>query len=197
MSIIVAHFLVKGERMTWKKGVGCILGFAGVVIINLSPGAWGSGFSLKGEGMVAICTIIYGTSSVLMKFVSKKGSAMAITAYQLMVGGAALIGFGFLLDGNISGFTVKSTLLLFYMAMLSAVAFSLWTTLLKYNPVGKVTIYGFSIPIFGAGLSAVFLGEDIFSLKNLGALLCVSAGIILVNKVSAGERIVANEKEMK
>ena len=77
------------------------------------------------------------------EFVSKKGSAMAITAYQLMVGGAALIGFGFLLDGNISGFTVKSTLLLFYMAMLSAVAFSLWTTLLKYNPVGKVTIYGF------------------------------------------------------
>ena len=102
-----------------------------------------------------------------------------------------------LLDGNISGFTVKSTLLLFYMAMLSAVAFSLWTTLLKYNPVGKVTIYGFSIPIFGAGLSAVFLGEDIFSLKNLVALLCVSAGIILVNKMSAGERIVANEKEMK
>ena len=122
---------------------------------------------------------------------------MAITAYQLMVGGAALIGFGFLLDGNISGFSVKSTLLLFYMAMLSAVAFSLWTTLLKYNPVGKVTIYGFSIPIFGAGLSAVFLGEDIFSLKNLVALLCVSAGIILVNKMSAGERIVANEKEMK
>ena len=186
VSIIVAHFLVKGERMTWKKGVGCILGFAGVVIINLSPGAWGSGFSLKGEGMVAICTIIYGTSSVLMKFVSKKGSAMA-----------ALIGFVFLLDGNISGFTVKSSVLLFYMAMLSAVAFSLWTTLLKYNPVGKVTIYGFSIPIFGAGLSAVFLGEDIFSLKNLVALLCVSAGIILVNKVSAGERIVANEKEMK
>ena len=28
VSIIVAHFLVKGERMTWKKGVGCILGFA-------------------------------------------------------------------------------------------------------------------------------------------------------------------------
>ena len=66
VSIIVAHFLVKGERMTWKKGVGCILGFAGVVIINLSPGAWGSGFSLKGEGMVAICTII-GVDEICIK----------------------------------------------------------------------------------------------------------------------------------
>lgn len=197
VSIIVAHFLVKGERLTWRKGMGCLLGLAGVIIINLSPGAWGSGFSMKGEGMVAICTIIYGTSSVLMKFVSKRGSAMAITAYQLMVGGAVLIGVGFLFGGNISGFTVKSSLLLLYMAMLSAVAFSLWTTLLKYNPVGKVTIYGFSIPIFGAGLSALLLGETIFSVKNLAALLCVGAGIILVNKIPAGERNLANGKEMK
>lgn len=197
VSIIVAHFLVKGERLTWRKGMGCLLGLLGVIIINLSPGAWGSGFSMKGEGMVAICTIIYGTSSVLMKFVSKRGSAMAITAYQLMVGGAVLIGVGFLFGGNISGFTVKSSLLLLYMAMLSAVAFSLWTTLLKYNPVGKVTIYGFSIPIFGAGLSALLLGETIFSVKNLAALLCVSAGIILVNKIPAGERNLANGKEMK
>lgn len=197
VSIIVAHFLVKGERLTWRKGMGCLLGLAGVIIINLSPGAWRSGFSMKGEGMVAICTIIYGTSSVLMKFVSKRGSAMAITAYQLMVGGAVLIGVGFLFGGNISGFTVKSSLLLLYMAMLSAVAFSLWTTLLKYNPVGKVTIYGFSIPIFGAGLSALLLGETIFSVKNLAALLCVSAGIILVNKIQAGERSLANGKEMK
>jgi len=188
VSIIVAHFLVKGERLTWRKGMGCLLGLAGVIIINLSPGAWGSGFSMKGEGMVAICTIIYGTSSVLMKFVSKRGSAMAITAYQLMVGGAVLIGVGFLFGGNISGFTVKSSLLLLYMAMLSAVAFSLWTTLLKYNPVGKVTIYGFSIPIFGAGLSALLLGETIFSVKNLAALLCVSAGIILVNKTCKWKR---------
>ena len=38
VSIIVAHFLVKGERMTWKKGVGCILGFAGAV--TGSVGKW-------------------------------------------------------------------------------------------------------------------------------------------------------------
>lgn len=194
VSIIVAHFLVKGEKITWKKGLGCLLGLAGVVIINLSPGAWGSGFSMKGEGMIVICTIIYGTSSVLMKFVSKKGTAMAITAYQLMIGGGVLIVFGFSLGGHISGFTVKSSLLLFYMAMLSAVAFSLWTTLLKYNPVGKVTIYGFSIPIFGTILSAIFLGEQILSVKNLAALLCVSVGIIIVNTNNGSSALQMKER---
>lgn len=31
VSILLAHFLIKGERMTWKKGAGCLIGFAGVV----------------------------------------------------------------------------------------------------------------------------------------------------------------------
>ena len=112
---------------------------------------------------------------------------MAITAYQLLTGGAILILIGFAFGGRLSGFTMKSSLLLFYMALLSAVAFSLWTVLLKYNPVGKVSIYGFSIPIFGSGMSAVFLGEEIFSLKNLAALICVSVGIVLVNRVQEKE----------
>ena len=68
------------------------------------------------------------------------------------------------------------------MALLSTVAFSLWTILLKYNPVSKVTIFGFSIPVFGVALSGIFLGEQIFTLKNITALLFVCAGIIIVNK---------------
>lgn len=185
VTIVIAHFVFKDERMTVKKGIGCLLGVAGVVIINLSPGAWGSGFTMKGEGMMILCTIVYGTCSVLMKLISDKGTAMEITAFQLLFGGAVLIVIGVAAGGRITGFTWKSCALLFYMAMLSAVAFSLWTSLLKYNPVGKVAIFGFSIPIFGSVLSAVFLGEDILKWKNLIALVCVCAGVILVNQVQS------------
>ena len=107
-----------------------------------------------------------------------------MTAYQLMFGGSVLTVAGFLMGGKIGYVDGKSLALLIYMALLSAVAFTLWTVLLKYNPVGKVTIFGFSIPIFGSVLSAVFMGEKLFSWKNLAALLLVSAGIIMVNKVS-------------
>lgn len=188
VTIVIAHFVFKDERMTLKKGIGCLLGVAGVVIINLSPGAWGSGFSMAGEGMMILCTLVYGASSVLMKLISDRGTPMEITAYQLLFGGAVLILTGAAAGGKISGFTLKSSALLFYMALLSAVAFSVWTSLLKYNPVGKVAIFGFSIPIFGASLSAIFLGEQIFKLKNLVALICVCVGIILVNQVQAGAK---------
>ena len=45
--------------------------------------------------------------------------------------------------------------LLAYLALLSAVAFTLWSLLLKYNPVGTVSVFAFLIPGFGAALSAL------------------------------------------
>lgn len=180
-SIFVAHFLLKSERITWKKAAGCLIGFAGVIVINLAPGAWGSGFSLMGEGLVLLCAFAYGASSVTLKLISDRESPMTITTYQLLFGGAVLIVIGLAAGGNVYGFTVRSTVLLIYMALLSTAAFTLWAELIKYNPVGKVAIFGFSIPVFGVGLSAIFLGENVWTVQNLAALVLVSVGIFIVN----------------
>ena len=45
-----------------------------------------------------------------------------------------------------------------------------------------ITVFNFLVPIFGAFLSAIFLGENIMELKNLGALVLVCAGIWLVTR---------------
>ena len=182
VAIIASHFMLKSEKMTWKKTVGCILGLAGVVAVNLSPGAWGSGFSMKGEGMILICTVVYGISMVLLKMISDKESPMAITAYQTLMGGALLVIIGSAMGGHVGGFTAKSVALLIYMALLSTAAFSIWTILMKYNPVGKVAVFTFTIPIFGVALSGLLLGEQVLELKNLIALVLVSTGIIIVNR---------------
>ena len=188
-SIIAAHFLMKSEKLTWKKVVGCLVGFAGIIIINLEPGAWGSGFTFLGEGMVLICAFSYGLSSVTLKMISNREKPVTITAYQLLYGGAVLILIGVVSGGNVHGFNTKSSLLLLYEYVLSTVAFSIWAELLKYNSVGKVAIFGFSIPIFGVALSAVFLGEQVVSVKNLAALICVSIGIIIINRKGQEDRM--------
>lgn len=181
-SIIAAHFLMKSEKLTARKVIGCLVGFAGIIIINLEPGAWSSGFSWLGEGMVLVCAFSYGMSSVTLKMISDREEPVTITAYQLLFGGAVLIAIGAITGGKVLGFNMQSTLLLLYMSLLSTVAFSIWAELLKYNSVGKVAIFGFSIPIFGVALSAVFLGEQMASVKNLAALVCVSIGIIIINR---------------
>ena len=181
-SIIAAHFLMKSEKLTARKVIGCLVGFAVIIIINLEPGAWSSGFSWLGEGMVLVCAFSYGMSSVTLKMISDREEPVTITAYQLLFGGAVLIAIGAITGGKVQGFNMQSTLLLLYMSLLSTVAFSIWAELLKYNSVGNVAIFGFSIPIFGVALSAVFLGEQMASVKNLAALVCVSIGIIIINR---------------
>ena len=88
------------------------------------------------------------------------------------------------MGGRVSGFTIPSSLLLLYMAMISAVAYSLWGILLKYNPVSRIAVFGFMNPVFGVILSALLLGENnqAFSLYGLAALVLVSLGIFLVNR---------------
>ena len=180
-SILIAHFVVPGERLTWKKSLGCIFGFIGVTLVNVSANGLVGGFHLLGEGLLLVMAFSYGISSVMVKFISQKGDPVAITAYQLIFGGFVLIMAGKILGGQITPCGAKAYLLFSYMVMLSAVAFSIWTILLRYNPVGQVSVFGFANPVFGIILSGLILREQFVSVKNVIALVLVCLGILIVN----------------
>lgn len=195
-SILIAHFMIK-EKITLRKSVGCILGFAGVIVINLTQGGFAGGFSFTGEGFLILSCFSYGFSAVYVKTFVNKDKAFTITAYQLLIGGMILIAIGLGMGGEVQGFTPKSTVLMVYMAIISSVAFSLWALLLQYNSVGRVSIYGFTNPVFGVLLSAVFLGENALTLQNLGALLLVSLGIIIVNLQMSARQCTRHKEQRK
>lgn len=181
-SILLAHYIYKNDKLSSNKIIGCILGFIGVVIINLGGSSVLEGsFSFRGEGFIMIAAFLISISSIYGKKISQNKDASTVTGYQLTIGGLALIILGYILGGHLSNFTVKSTLLLIYMALLSSVAFALWSQLIKYNKVGVISVYNFLIPVFGTILSAIVLKENIFDLKILIALILVCAGIYLVN----------------
>lgn len=186
-NVFMAIFLsatVFREKLSFKKLLGCLIGFAGVIFINLTGSGLDMNLSLMGEGAMLLSAFAAALSSVLIKSYSAKEDTFTLCGYQFFFGGIILSLIGLVRGGNVTGFTVTSTLLLAYMGLISAVAYSLWSFLLKYNPVGKVAIFGFSNPIFGVILSAILLGEknQAFTLQGLTALLLVCAGILMVNK---------------
>lgn len=182
-SIIAAHFLIRGERINFRKTAGCIIGFVGIIVANMKEGSLSGDFNLIGEGMILLCSAAYGVSSVTLKLFSDRETPGALSAYQLILGSSVLIIIGLLLGGSLEGFTAKSFLLLFYLSLLSTTAFYLWATLLKYNPVSRITVFGLTIPIFGVLFSSAILGEKVFNITNIVSLLLVCAGIVIVNYV--------------
>ena len=135
-------------------------------------------FSLAGEGAIFFSTIAYAFSSVFVKKFSQKFNPVMLSAYQFIIGGIVLMAAGGVMGGHITKVTPSGIGLL-----VSAVAYSLWGILLKYNPVSRVTVFGFMNPVFGVLLSALLLGETDQASGILGllSLLLVSVGIYVVN----------------
>ncbi|WP_405132298.1 DMT family transporter [Paenibacillus sp. FSL H8-0317] len=182
-SVVLAHFIYKNDKLSKNKIVGCLLGFVGVIIVNFHTDLLAFSFSFTGEGFVIIAALVFSVTALYAKRLTATIDVLIITGVSLFVGGLVLTLLGLSLGGRVTHFTLESTSNLIYLALLSSVAFCLWNMLLKYNKVGRVSVYNFLIPVFGALLSALFLGETILELKNLAALLFVSVGIYLVNRV--------------
>lgn len=181
-SVLLAHFIYHNDRLTQRKAVGCTVGFLGVFIVNFNQSLLDFQFSLLGEGSVIFAAFILAAASIYGKKISQGIDAMVMTAWQLAIGGLALLCVGYLFGGHSGDFDFASLSLLFYLACLSSAAFALWSVLLKHNPVSMVTIFNFLIPVFGSSLSSLFLGETILEWKNMVALILVCSGIYLVTK---------------
>ena len=186
-NVFLALFLsafVFHEKLSQRKLQGCLLGFVGVILINLNGSGMDMTFSLAGEGAMFLSAFAAALSSVMIKRYTSREDTFTLCGYQFFFGGIVLAAIGLLRGGCVTGFRPASVLLLIYMGMISAIAYSLWSVLLKYNPVGKVAIFGFTNPLIGVLLSALLLGEknQAFTLQGLAALAFVCVGILLVNK---------------
>ena len=183
IAILMACLIVRNERMTGRKMAGCVLGFAGVVVINLMGKSLDMGFTLTGEGFILISQVAYGISTILINIYSKKVSPVVLSGTQFTMGGIVLTLIGIGMGGHLGSITAVGVVIIFYLAMVSAVAYTLWSVLLAWNDVSKVAIFGFVNPLCSVILSALILGEvkQAFNTGSLVALLLVCAGIYIVN----------------
>lgn len=152
--------------------------------LTLQSQRLGGGFTLLGDGAVLLAALANGFSISLFKRYAEGEDTLTLCGYQFIVGGGLLLLTGLCCGGALPHFTGQSLLLLGYMVLLSAVAQTIWSALTRYNPVGRVAVYGFLNPVFGVLLSALLLreGQQAFTPYSLAALVLVCVGIFVVNR---------------
>lgn len=182
VAVVVSCLIFRLEKLTGRKIAGCLAGFAGIVIINLPKGGFDMNFRLNGEGFMFLSTFSYSFSSVLMKKYSVSCNPIMMSGWQFLIGGIVMSATGLAAGGSSTVPSVAALIMLIYLAFISAAAYSLWATLLKYNPVSKVAVYGFINPVIGVFLSALILKEgDELGIKALISLVLICTGIYIVN----------------
>lgn len=182
-SVLLAHFIYQNDKLSYNKTLGCILGFMGVMVVNFNNGLMDFNFSLLGDGSVVMAAFILSAATLYGKRISQTVDPTVMTGYQLGIGGLALVIGGYACGGSLTVHGLSSVAILGYLTLLSSVAFALWSILLKYNRVGMIAPFNFLIPVSGAVLSAIFLGENILEWKYALALVLVCSGIWWVNKI--------------
>ncbi len=202
IALFVAVIIYKQERLSRNKIIGSVIGFVGVVIIELygQNAAYNNGnFVGVGEICVLLSTVAYAFSSVYIKKYSKDEMPMILSGYQFIVGGITLLAMGMIwsrftpgeisltmnMDRIIDGMSrTENVVIVLYLAAVSAIAYTLWGTLLKYNSVSKISVFGFLTPVFGVILSAAVLGEaqTMNMVATVVALILVSVGTLLAQK---------------
>jgi len=181
-AVLISALIFRQEKLTPIKILACILGFAGIIVVNLK----GLDFNMNflGDAFVLFSSIASGFSSVFSKKFSKYEDPVVISGYQFFVGGIVMMIIGASFGGTVTLGSIGAVGVLLYLAALSAVAYSLWGMLLKYNPVSRVTIFSFTTPVFGVLLSALMLKNEDSNVEIVNliiTLLLVAGGIFLIN----------------
>lgn len=178
VQIALATLVFRQERMTMRKLVGCLLGIGGVALVTLRSGGALESWSILGEGLVFLSVVTGGCAVCLMRRFGATGDPLLLTGWQFVFGGSALAGIGLVLGGSVGACSINALGVLAYLGMLSAVAFSLWSSLLKHNPVSRVAVFRPLIPMFGVVFSVVVLGEAI-PMEQLPLLVLALALIVI------------------
>lgn len=180
-SILLSTLIFRMERLTTPKALGCLVGFAGVVLAQLGDGAQFT-FSLGGEGLMLLSAFSGAVAAVLIGRYSDRTSPVTLSGWQFFLGGIVLTLAGAALGGQWGAVSPASIATLLYLAFVSAMAYTLWGCLLKHNPVSRVTVFGFLTPVFGVLISAALLGESALSVRAVLGLALVCLGIFTVNR---------------
>lgn len=195
--VFLAHFVYSNDRLDWRKVFGLIAGFGGIILAN-----WGQGasltFSFMGEGFMLLAGLAGAVGTFLSKRLSADIHPFALTGWQMFAGSFFMLLVGVPgLEPNAMVFTPKAWGLLLYAVLLSAVAFALWTALLKYNKAGEVSLYKFVVPIAGTFLSAVLIPDEHLTIHTFVALILVAAGIAVVNQNKNSNWLFSKKKHIK
>lgn len=178
--VIMACVLFKSDKMTLRKVLGCIIGFAGILSLNMGGKDSGE-FTLMGDGMIILNALCGATASLMTRGLSRRVDVFVGTGISLAVGGALLIIPGLAMEGTLPHVNALGCFYLLLLIGISTIGFTLYNKLLSCNPVGKVAIWNSLIPVIGAITSCACLAEP-FHWNYLLAGTLSALGIYIINK---------------
>ena len=180
MLVLLACLFFKTDKLNFRKIMGCVMGFSGILILNIGSTS-SIHFSWLGDGMIILNALCSSFAGLMTRGLGKRVDIFVGTGYSLAIGGGLLILPGLIMNGNLPHITGYGILILALLICISSLGFALYNKLLSCNPIGKVAIFNSLIPAVGAVTSCWCLQEP-FYINYVFAIILLTGGIYIINK---------------
>lgn len=179
--LIFAHFFIPEDRITLRKAVGMLLGFAGVALVMTDNGTLEGGWR-TGDSIILAAATCWAGGAVYTKRIIHRYDPFQLVLYPLVFAVPALLLESWLWDATMIVYVNSDiiTALLYSSIACTAVGLVVWNTMLNRFGASLLHAFVFIVPIVGVAAGGIILNEPITSRLIVAAGL-VAIGIGVVN----------------
>ncbi len=178
---------VLGERPTWRRVAGLLLGLGGVGLLMAGPlltlPAAEVVAKLPGAGFMLLTALMFAAGAVFIKRYPVAMPQLPMIAWQLVFGLAPLLVIGPLFERvDWSGITWVGWGCLLYLGVVAqVVAYLSWFGTLRRLPASTAAIGSLLVPVVGVLSSAWLLGEPL-GMRQVASLAMTLGGVALASR---------------
>jgi drug/metabolite transporter (DMT)-like permease len=171
-----------GERLGPRRIIGALLGFAGVAIVGLHQSA---AASAGGVVLLLIAAVSWSGGALITSATDQP--IVPLVVGQHLIGAPVLLGAAAVAE-SFPPLSVKLiSCVLFAGICGSAMAWMLWSALLRRGEASVVSTWLFAVPVLAAALGVVFLDEPL-SVELVIGIVLVAAAVRLAAGARSPER---------
>ena len=189
----LAHFLVPGERLTPRKGIGFVIGFVGVCVLIGSQAFESSGAAMETPGRIACISAAscYAMSSILMRRLPPVDT-IGLSTVLLVIAAMLVVPVALVVEGWPPMPDHRTLLVLCFLGLVPTAAANLLrvSVVRTAGPV-FMSLTNYQVPIWSVTLGAILLGEPLPS-SLLLALVLILTGVGL-SQFGALRRLAENK----
>ena len=192
---LIAHFIVPEDRLSGARVLGLACAFVGVVVVALgqpdeilAPNPLLGNLAILTSGILVAARLVY-TQRLVQRIEPTK-----LVFWQMVL---SLPGFA--LASWIVGETVRGSIswpavagVLYQGAVVSGLTFMAWAILLQRHSPGSLSVFSFTVPIFGVLLSS-WLFEEPLTPRLIIGVIAVTGGIYMATL--AGRKAVLDAEQ--
>lgn len=176
-TVVLAHFLIPGDRLTHRKVAGILVAYSGAVILVARQWAAG-GNTLAGDAIVAVSAVLLAERTIYLARAVQRFDAVKLLLAQAVLGTLGLLVLSAAIESRIpTRWTASLGLVILYqggvIAGFNFIA-NLWL-LKRYRPSALAACF-LTTPVFGVLAAAVVTGDRLAPDLVLSSVL-VAIGI--------------------